>query len=100
MSFRVTNTGRVTGTAIPQLYLTLPPAAGEPSQRLTGFDRVTLRPGKSRTVRLLVDPASTDRPLSVWDTSTREWQIPAGRYQVLIGRSVDDIALSGGFTVH
>ena len=58
VSFRVRNTGRVTGTEVPQLYLTLPAAAGEPSQRLVGFDRVTLKPGQSTTVRSVIEPAA------------------------------------------
>ncbi len=99
VSFKVTNVGRLTGTEVPQLYLTLPAAADEPSQRLTGFDRVSLRPGQSRTVRLVVDPATTDRPLSVWDTGTHTWRIPTGRYRVLVGRSVDGTALTGSFNV-
>ncbi len=100
VSFTVKNTGWVTGTEVPQLYLRLPSGADEPSQRLTGFDRVTLRPGQSTRMRLVVDPASTDRPLSVWDSGTHNWRIPTGKYEVLVGSSVSHTLLTGGFTVH
>jgi len=78
VSFRVRNTGSVSGTEIPQLYLSLPAPAGEPSQRLVGFDRVTLKAGQSAPVKLVIDPASTERPMSFWNTTTHNWQIPTG----------------------
>jgi beta-glucosidase len=99
VSFRVRNTGEVSGTEIPQLYLSLPAAAGEPSQRLVGFDRVTLKAGQSATVRLIIDPASTERPLSFWDTATHAWRTPTGRFGVVVGGSVTDNRLSGSFQV-
>jgi beta-glucosidase len=99
VSFRVRNTGQVTGTEIPQLYLTLPAAAGEPSQRLVGFDRVTLKAGQSTMVRLAIDPASTERPMSYWDTATHNWQIPTGSFGVVVGGSATDNRLTGSFQV-
>ena len=97
VSCRVRNTGGVTATEVPQLYLTLPAAAAEPSQRLVGFDRVTLNPGQSRTIQLRIDAASTQRPLSFWDTTTHAWRIPTGDFGVLVGASVTDIRLTGSF---
>jgi beta-glucosidase len=97
--FRVRNTGQVIGTEIPQLYLTLPAAAGEPSQRLVGFDHVTLRAGQSTMVRLVIDPASTERPLSFWNTETHNWQIPTGSFGIAVGGSVADNRLTGSFLV-
>jgi beta-glucosidase len=97
VSFRISNTGKVVATEVPQLYLTLPATAGEPSRRLVGFDRVSLDPGHSRTVRLVIDPASTERPLSFWDSTTHAWQTPSGRYGVAVGRSASDIRLAGSF---
>jgi beta-glucosidase len=99
VSFRVRNDGRVTGAEVPQVYLSLPASAGEPSRRLVGFQRVTLRPGAATTVRVVLDPASTDRPLSVWDTASHSWRTPTGRLTVLIGASVTDRRLSGSFVV-
>jgi beta-glucosidase len=99
VSFRVRNTGHVIGTEVPQVYLTLPNSAGEPSRRLAGFDRVTLRPGASANVRVVLDPSSTDHPLSVWDTASHAWRTPPGRFGVQVGSSVSNLPLSGSFTV-
>ena len=52
-TFTVTNTGKVAGADVPQLYLT--EAAGEKRVRLLGFERVSLKPGESKRVTIAVD---------------------------------------------
>jgi beta-glucosidase len=99
VTFRVRNVGPFTGTEVPQIYLTLPNSAGEPSRRLAGFDRVTLEPGATTTVRVVLDPSSIDHPLSIWDTASHSWLTPTGRFSVQVGSSVASLPLSGSFTV-
>src|SRR5262249_43675453 len=53
-TFTVTNTGKVAGADVPQVYLT--DAAGDKRMRLLGFERVELAPGASRTVTITADP--------------------------------------------
>ena len=53
---KVTNTGKVAGDEVVQLYLHDPVASlSQPVRRLRGFERVTLQPGASRTVRFTID---------------------------------------------
>ena len=53
----VTNTGDTERTETVQLYVSTPNAgAGAPFSQLKAFERVTLRPGESRTVRFTVSP--------------------------------------------
>ena len=53
---KVTNTGKVAGDEVVQLYLHDPVASlSQPVRRLRGFERVTLQPGASRTVRFTLD---------------------------------------------
>ena len=53
----VTNTGGVERTETVQLYVSTPNAgAGAPFSQLSAFERVTLRPGESRTLRFTVTP--------------------------------------------
>jgi beta-glucosidase len=49
-SVRVTNTGKVGGDEVVQLYLKFPAVAGAPLRALRGFQRVHLEPGASRVV--------------------------------------------------
>jgi beta-glucosidase len=50
-SARVTNTGKVAGDEVVQLYLKFPNVAGAPLRALRGFQRIHLAPGASRIVR-------------------------------------------------
>ena len=54
----VTNTGKVAGTDVAQLYLHDPVASiSQPVRRLRGFERVTLDPGPSKTVTFKITKA-------------------------------------------
>ena len=53
----VTNTGKFERTETVQLYVSTPSAGlGAPYSQLVAFERVTLKPGESRTVRFTVTP--------------------------------------------
>ena len=52
VSATVTNTGKVAGSDVAQLYLGDPGVAGEPPRQLKGFDKVNLQPGQSQTVQV------------------------------------------------
>jgi beta-glucosidase len=99
VTFDVRNTGARTGSATPQLYLTLPAASGEPGKRLVGYDKVTLKPGRSTRVQLTIDASSPDHPLSFWNTTAHAWDTSAGSYQLQVGASSRDLPLTGSFTV-
>jgi len=97
VSATVTNTGPVAGSDVVQLYLGDPAAAGEPPRQLKGFQKVTLQPGQSTTVRFTL----TGHDLSYWDDAANGWVLPDGRYQVYVGDSsaLAGLPLRGGFTV-
>jgi beta-glucosidase len=86
-SFTVTNTGKVAGADVPQVYLT--DAAGERRMRLLGFERVELKPGESRTVTVVADP----RLLARFDgkNGLGQWRIAEGTYRVALGKSAGDL---------
>jgi beta-glucosidase len=89
-SFDLTNTGSRTGSEVAQLYLSFPPAAGEPPQVLRGFSRMTLGPGEKQTVTIELGP----RAFSCWSTAARARYVPSGSYRIVIGSSSRDPALS------
>jgi beta-glucosidase len=97
VSARVTNTGLVAGSDVAQLYLGDPAAAGEPPRQLKGFQKVTLQPGQSATVRFTL----TGHDLSYWDDAANGWVVPDGQYQVYLGDSsaLAGLPLRGAFTV-
>src|SRR6185436_2986656 len=71
VSVKVTNTGKRRGAEVPQVYLGLPPEAGEPPKRLVAFRKVWLEPGQSTTVRMTVDPRAASHPFGVWDEASK-----------------------------
>jgi beta-glucosidase len=55
-TMKVTNTGARAGDDVVQLYLHDPVASiSQPVRRLRGFERVSLQPGASKTVRFTID---------------------------------------------
>ncbi len=83
VSATVTNTGRIAGSDVAQLYLGDPTVAGEPPRQLKGFRKVTLRPGQSKTVRFIL----SGHDLSYWDDAANGWVVPDGQFQVYLGDS-------------
>jgi beta-glucosidase len=76
----VTNTGKVAGDEVAQLYLRFPAVPGAPRVALRGFRRVHLEPGASQTVQFDLRP----RDLSMV-TEAGEPTVTAGRYTVAVG---------------
>jgi beta-glucosidase len=79
----VTNTGRRAGDEVVQLYITrteLP--VTRPVLELKGFERVTLAPGESKTVRFTITPAQ----LAYFDRAMKEVNGP-GPVAVHVGNS-------------
>jgi beta-glucosidase len=97
VSATVTNTGRVAGSDVVQLYLGDPKAAGEPPRQLKGFQKVSLRPGQSTTVHFHLN----GHDLSYWNDAANGWVLPDGQYRVYVGDSsaLANLPLRGGFTV-
>ena len=97
VSATITNTGRVAGSDVAQLYLSDPAAATEPPRQLKGFQKVTLRPGQSTTVRFSLN----SHDLSYWNSAANGWVVPAGQFGVYVGDSsaLAGLPLHGGFTV-
>ncbi len=83
----VTNTGKRTGSAVPQLYLTFPRSAGEPPRQLKGFKKVALAPGRSKRVTFVLDK----RSFSVWKSG---WKAVRGCHTIEAGSSSRHLPLS------
>jgi hypothetical protein len=80
---------------VAQVYVSAPPSAGEPPRQLKGFAKVSLAPGETRRVTIVLD----QRAFSVWDTPTQRWVMAPGQHQVAVGDSSRNLSLSGPVTV-
>jgi beta-glucosidase len=113
LSVPVANTGARGGSEVVQAYVAPESSRlARPPKELKAFAKVWLEPGETKTVDLVLDA----RTFAYWDPGqddweeitsmspdmfnvltpgaerrTRGWQVDAGRYDVLIGRSSRDI---------
>jgi beta-glucosidase len=88
VSVDVTNTGKRAGEEVVQLYVQYPESkVPRPIIELRGYQRVTLRPGETRTVAL---PLRAD-DLSYWDTTAHRWAVEPGPVRLRIGASSSDL---------
>jgi len=96
-TFTVSNTGSRAGVDIVPVYVHQPVSAVVvPPQRLVGFARVDLKPGKSDTVN--VSFPVTELAVTPGDIeATSPPQVEPGAYQVQIGTPA---TLSSDFTIH
>jgi beta-glucosidase len=95
VSVDVENTGHRAGTEVVQMYLHQHYApVSLPAEQLRGFDRVALQPGETKAVKLTVRP----QDLMLLDRDML-WKVSPGAFDVLLGSSSADIALSASFNV-
>lgn len=93
----VKNTGTVAGKEVAELYLTAPAVKlDKPVIELKGFSKTRLlQPGESQTLSFVID----SHKLSSFDPSISSWVAEAGKYEVKIGASSEDIKMKDSFTL-
>ena len=90
----VKNTGDREGAEVVQLYVADPVASiDRPVKELKGFEKVTLKPGETKTVTFTLDADD----LSFYSIEKNGWVAEAGEFQALIGPSSDDIRTTVAF---
>ena len=92
VSFKLTNSGKVAGTEVAQVYVGPPAKAAVPiaPKQLSGFERVELAPGQTKTVTLHLDT----RRFAYWSTADRRWRIASGSRPLYVGSSSRGIRLT------
>lgn len=91
----ITNTGKVAGKEIAQLYLSAPSKTmDKPVQELKGFAKTRLlQPGESQVLSFDIDA----RALASFDSATSSWVAEKGAYTVRVGGSSRGLRLQAGF---
>lgn len=104
VSFDVKNNGKMAGDEIVQIYLS-PTSDAQPIRpiQLQGFQRVSLAPGETKTVKMTLFPdqfghyvASTDAKEG-WKAG--HWRIEPGKFVVKVAASSADVRLQGEVTL-
>ena len=81
MKVKVTNTGKVEGDEVVQLYLTDEKATTpRPVRQLEGFSRISLKPGESKVVEFALEP----RQFSIINKKNKR-VIEPGYFSITVG---------------
>ena len=90
----VTNTGKLEGAEVIQLYLSDPKCSVKrPVKELKGFSKVFLQPGETKNVSFEIGKDD----LSYFDAGNHKWTVEPGEFKVHIGAASDDIRSSTTF---
>jgi len=96
VSFEVTNTGKREGAEVAQVYVAEKHSkVPRPEKELKGFVKVNLRPEQTERVTVTLDR----RAFSYYDVNTKQWRAEPGEFEVLVGRSAEQIELKGKLTL-
>ena len=86
-SVTVTNTGAVEGTEVVQLYIRdMVGSIARPVQELKGFERISLKPGESRTVNFTIDAE-----LLKFYNKDLKFVCEPGEFEVMVGPNSRDV---------
>ena len=95
VSVEVTNTGKRKGEEVVQVYVKDEVSSVTVYEtQLRGFERVSLLPGETRTLKFILHPDD----LALLDKNMN-WTVEPGKFQVWIGSSSTDIRLKKEFTI-
>ena len=89
VSATITNTGKIPGEEVPQLYVSLG-GPYDPKVVLRNFERLSIQPGASATFNADL----TRRDLSNWDTVAQNWVISPYTKTIYVGTSSRKLPLS------
>ncbi|HEX7853537.1 MAG TPA: beta-glucosidase BglX [Sphingobium sp.] len=95
VSVDLTNSGKRTGDEVAQLYIhQRSGTSSRPIRELKGFQRVTLKPGETRTLQFTLTPSD----LRYWSAVTRDWVQDESAFDIWAGGS-SNAALAGSFEI-
>lgn len=94
----VTNTGKVAGREVVELYVAAPSGGLEkPTRELKAFAKTkSMAPGESETLTMKV----SEYELASFNDEHSAWETASGTYQVMFGASVTDIRATTSFRLN
>lgn len=97
-SVSVTNTGKVDGQEVPQLYIrSVTSTVDRPVKELKGFEKILVKAGETTRANFQI---SLKDSISYWDEIHDQWTAEKGTYEAQVGSSSDDIQLIASFDVN
>ncbi len=96
LSVPVTNTGRMKGKEVVELFIGEEhPAEERPTKELKNFAKVELAPGETKTVSFTIKPSD----LTYWSTRSHAFTATPGRFKAYVCASETDVRATVAFTL-
>ena len=90
LSFKIKNTGKVTGKEIAQIYVKEEkPSIFKPEKELRNFIKIELKPQEEKEVKLELEK----NDFEYYNPETKKWSIEEGKYKIQVGKSSQEIVL-------
>ncbi len=90
LSFTIKNVGNVKGKEIAQIYIGQEkPTIFKPTKELKAFEKLELEPGEEKIVNIVLPKEAFE----YYNIETKKWSIEEGEYNILVGKSSEDIVL-------
>lgn len=97
VSATVSNTGAIEGSEVVQVYVSqVAPSINRPPKELKGFQKVSVKPGGTAKVQIKVNKKYAT---SFFDEERDSWIAEAGKYEVLVGNSSQNVEKAGNISV-
>lgn len=92
VSYTVTNTSRVDGKEVSQVYVRdVFAMVTRPNKELKGFEKTFLKAGESKRVTITLNA----RSFAYYSIPLKKWYVENGDFEILVGASARDIRLTG-----
>jgi len=96
VKLKITNTGKVFGTEVAQLYVRdVVASVTTPVKVLKAFSRIDLQPNETKEI---IFKLNIKDALSIWNREM-QYVVEPGEFKIMIGSSSDDIRLKGSIEV-
>ncbi len=97
VQFEIENTGERDGAEVAQVYVSdVRSSVSRPVKELKGFQKVFLKAGEKKTVRIALD----QNAFAFYEPKTRNWIAEQGDFKILVGSSSRDIRLTGDYKLN
>ena len=87
LTVSLSNTGQREGTEVVQVYVRNPRDTNGPKKTLRAFQRVTLKPGETRKVEILLPRESFE----LWDAESNTMRVLPGKHEIMVGNSSENL---------
>ena len=86
ITFEITNTGKLDGDEVAQIYIKNPNDPEAPIKSLQGFKRVHIKAGETQSLSFTLEP----KAFWSFNDDTQVMEVRNGKYQILYGKSSAD----------